>query len=352
MHRGIPLLVVLCIVNLLLATDATQKSVAQCPVENQIVSTLRQKHNVQIFKQPKITSETCAFEFRVHGTCCDDKDLRRVASEDKENVNKAVERTILEFTHFNGFLYKYTRVLKEIAFMPQATDSSTNLKNLMISRARNFIYKPEIRTLISTFEPYDDVEVQEFKTNTQKCWSKVVGARSSSLCFACSGRSHMFFKDGKANIPFNQCQALIKDCYQSLSMTIELLRQHKVLQELEEQTKDIDIEISDNKYNVQETQTIYNHILKSGLLNILDVYHPETSSAEDTAKLCGMFIKLRDTTFIETISQLFKTTEPWTVNFKLFPLSLKARSRTINSRIDDYDNGDDSKSKSASNWSV
>lgn len=52
----------------------------------------------------------------------------------------------------------------------------------------------------------------ELSLASKECWTKMSQIRGSALCSVCSGRSHVFFKNGKALIDYKTCTSVIGQC--------------------------------------------------------------------------------------------------------------------------------------------
>ena len=182
---------------------------------------------------PLNTTLICAKEFGTHGTCCDEYNLLNKAKDDDRDVGIAVKRVIEEFEHFNGFLFNYARRIKELAFLPEKKcDWAGNHRNQTIRKAKAFINQETTKQMFKQLKPFNKTEVDIFANSTKKCWNHMMHARNASLCFTCSGRSHVFFNKGLAKVDLGQCENIMNDCHTSLKMTMEFIRQYKDLAEV------------------------------------------------------------------------------------------------------------------------
>ena len=93
-----------------------------------------------MYSVPQKTKTICASEFGKYGSCCDYWTIQSVAKEDNRVIDQAVGRVIAEFTYLNGFLNKYARKVKELAFLPEIVDQSgVGFRNTAIRSAQIFI---------------------------------------------------------------------------------------------------------------------------------------------------------------------------------------------------------------------
>ena len=102
---------------------------------NHYLEILKSK-GLAIKNSPEKTTHICAKEFGTYGTCCNEYDLPYRAQNDDREVGNAVKRVIEEFEYFNGFLYKYARKIKELAFLPEEKCNwAGNYRNETIRKA-------------------------------------------------------------------------------------------------------------------------------------------------------------------------------------------------------------------------
>lgn len=132
----------------------------------------------------KASKQFCSGLWESENTCCDEKELRIFAGDDKSESNQAVRKILT------------------------ITNSTFNL----LQRIPQKKIKNEVKDmgLLKLFNNTEFVLGQ--KDNLQKCADYTIHIRNSALCSICSGQSEKYFKDGKAIIALDSCIEMATHC--------------------------------------------------------------------------------------------------------------------------------------------
>ncbi len=335
MKTKIALLLFLMTAGIHLVSSQAIPTNTSCPNTNSIITKL----NLHKLSTPVITDRVCASEFTKYGTCCDQWNLPYEALHDSNRVTPAVERLISEYKLFNGFLHKYFLLVKEQAFAPLENVHWVSYMNQRIQKAHEFVQREDVKAFFKAYsKEYDQADVDDYTTHTKKCWDHMMHMRNASLCAACSGRSNIFFTNGKANVSPNQCKALVDDCHVSFRKTIRFIESYKDLAAFNAISESsFDIQISAWKFNSDLSKAFYKKIEDDGIIPLLNNYDPATSAADVSNSICGKLLNLRDKTFAEHVQDLFTNNSPWTANRWSFNDWINTHRAEINAKIAQYD---------------
>ena len=145
----------------------------------------------------------------------------------------------------------------------------------------------------------------------------------------------------------------MNDCYRSLQMTIDFIKQYKDIALLTDYIKDVPIKFSLSKINLDKSKELYKLIQADGVLDYLHDYNPSTSPKIQTTCMCSKFMKLRETTFIQNVMFLFNGSEShWSIDGSVLPEAIQENIELINKKIAEYDQSLVLVPTPSSNWSV
>lgn len=298
----------------LLVSGATIRAqqAAVCTKANPFLSILQAKSGLQLYSSPMFNANICGAEFATYGTCCNHWQLPSIASNDEIEIRRYVDRLNNEYARFANNLPSIFLLLKQIAFTPKFP--WPHPFNDGVDKANVMINDPAIKQYFKDYGYIGARDSEEFKNANNACWNKLIKARHSSLCFSCSGRADVFFKDGKALISEATCQDFINTCNVALKKTVMFMRCLKDIVSISKQTYDLGVNLKcESHVQLSGPNTplaFWEVFAREGIPDLLQAYVNNPTSANAGA-VCGKFIKLRETTFIHQLAAVFTGESPW-----------------------------------------
>ena len=342
-----------CMILSICATAISSQSLSAyktgCPNNNPFITLLKFVPNK--YPTPKMGVQMCGTEWPTFGTCCDEWQLPAEVSEDKRILEEAVALYNTEIEKFKGVITKFYLYLKRFAMMPHKlwwTDFNNN-----IEKAHLILNRGSTLAFFNEFLSFDSIDIGRFKTANSQCWSEVLKARTSSLCFTCSGRSHLFFHANKAIVSENFCRQYMASCHYPLSVLVKFVKAMRSMKAIYEELEPLGLQLSiSSKINYHLAARYWDLFASDMVPQMLDNYNP-TTNPSNTIHLCDKFIKLRHTPFIVDIVQLISARgSDWTVHFWTYiEEHYNSNKALIDSKIAHWEALPKTISTTSSNWS-
>lgn len=243
----------------------------------------------------------CGKEWDVYGLCCHPWEIESHLNVDQGRLLNTSQKFIQFYSKLNSSLSTVFVALKKLALASPHQwfpDWATN-----INFAKSFLSKGENLYNFESYSTYgNDVLTSVYKTEMQKCWSDMVALRRASICSTCSGRSSVFFKDGKGMVADSFCQRSIKSCLKSLTMTFDMIKMLKWLSDINAQLAPHSIRMGvEGWFNTDKVKLAYNEIIS-------DQYHSSIESLATTQDrnlaihVCDKYFNLAKMPFITKLS--------------------------------------------------
>ena len=162
------------VASLVLSTHQSSSCMATNPFMHHLSSSGILK--VRIFDTPDTTATMnhCQAEWSTHGTCCDASDLVLASELDGKLIDANA-----------NMIVKAVSMVKWILV--------DKLNEIVAKRKQKM--NPVTEKQISDF--FSSHTYTNFNESTSKCWDFMKKQKTSALCSICSGRSSMYFDDGK-----------------------------------------------------------------------------------------------------------------------------------------------------------
>ena len=186
------------VASLVLSTYQSSSCMATNPFMHHLSSSGILK--VQIFDTPDTTSTMnhCQAEWSTHGTCCDASDLVLASELDGKLIDANANM-----------------IVKAVSMV----------KWILVDKLNEIVAKKKLKMNPVTEKQISDFfsshTYTNFNESTSKCWDFMKKQRSSALCSMCSGRSSIYFDDGKILVDRQVCRDTTDSCYaffESLTM--------------------------------------------------------------------------------------------------------------------------------------
>lgn len=196
------------------------QSSSNCSKKNPFLTHLYQR-GVDLYEDPQFHAAGCPSEWKAHGTCCNEQQLREYASKDQADITRAADLLMEHFLQFVQTMKPLYTLLSEMESNKEdrRRDNDLATKLLKSFDQNNLKYFASLMDLINSPE-----EMLKHKTETKTCWAKVTDMRKRALCETCSGRSEIFFEKNLAKISQKNCNDLMLACAKSFSFTVRFLK--------------------------------------------------------------------------------------------------------------------------------
>lgn len=179
---------------LLLAIVCTSVRTNSCMAMNPFLASLATSDSVkvQIYDQPRkdIPIDHCQAEWEKYGACCDQDDLILSNYLESRLIDLNVE-----------FLAKVVK------------DKAAALSSILIQTKSYFANHAPQSTKDKFKEIINSSHVVNFQENSKKCWDFMKAQRSSAICSICSGRSSIYFNQGKILVSQHTCLGAASKCH-------------------------------------------------------------------------------------------------------------------------------------------
>lgn len=166
-----------------------------------------------------------------------------------------------------------------------------------------------------------------FQQETSKCWKYMAFARSSSLCYMCSGNNYRYFLEGKAIITEDACNTMLDNCAVHFQESINIIEGTRIGIDLLAQRKEKASQSQNSSLAMfnktagliisTANQVLHNDIVNEELKKIesnLAIYLNKSTSETDKAAaakdLCFIFFRLRKVVFLGPASDVLLITVP------------------------------------------
>jgi hypothetical protein len=324
------LLILLCPTVLL---DQVPDTNLRCPTSNPYLDQFR--ISIELYDRPLMINSHCQGEWDSYGTCCNPDTLLNHQQKDTELINAALQSVNNNLIKFKQALESIQLLIMQEAVMPA---------DRVHPHIKEFQQKADCLTQDSRFKDYfkfitglTKQEFDRFLADNTACWQEMIRARSAALCSTCSGRSNQFFEGKRGIISEEYCSAILQTCSAPLKILLNLVIGIHEFHPLLTQLTDLGINSNLNDNINSASSDKYTEAIKSS--HILDAIKSfsstQTPEVGPKLVLCGSFLHLGSTTFVEYISELFRgTIDPLqTTQQPDVKTHIETHSRTIFKRL-------------------
>ena len=185
------------------------------PTKNPFLTSLAAQ-GVKLLPTAVSHDKHCKSEWSGYGTCCDVNDLieyTKKESSDFESKNKKLAWELNNLNFLVGWNVYMVSTIKD--FKP--------IKTLENGKKVKTLSPREIR--IKEFSKFSAIFHKNWAIlfiKKGKCIKKMNELRSASHCGTCSGRSEIFFNEGKAKMKESKCLQVIDQCHSYWNALIEI----------------------------------------------------------------------------------------------------------------------------------
>ena|SRR3990167_5440343 len=280
---------------------------AICLNNNTFISQLASA-DVGLLNQPLRTNSTCSFEFSQFGTCCSEKALVRFAKSKTDSLMADVAFMNAEYKKFQGVLSRAYSLLKRTAMAPLHRDNGR--WNTYIKGARKRLGD---RKFTRYFHHHiDSAENGDyFARENSKCWEMQAKARQVTLCYTCSGRSSHFFKNNKALISQETCDAFVKNCGYSLAALVKFIRSFELLPIISDRLNQLKVSLNfQEKLSFKNLVRYFSTFKREKIGKIIETAR-SLHLPEAKAQMCSKFLRLGEVPIISQMRTIFKSGAKW-----------------------------------------
>ena len=290
-----------------------------CKESNPFVSHLV-KLGVTVYEEPQTpASSHCQPIWSTQGACCEPESLVNYANADSEQIDKNINQMSLEFKGFIKYIKRLQQVLLSIVALKKF-DYAAYLGDKAAKRLKKLIYVVDKQLLhkqvFHTFQKHVHF-ARTFREENQKCWAKMSKLRNSALCSTCSGRSHQYFLNQKANMAEDTCQAVIDDCWKSFKFLNQYFTRMRYIARLKKLPKRFgkDLIIMEDKGIVylDRISKINRKFRQNNIFMLINTYDLSAANPSATQQiinrvltrtLCRRFIKIQGKTIIRRLDEV------------------------------------------------
>lgn len=287
-------LLAICLVGLLACGhSAKDQARMKCESKNPFLGQMRQDHEfkVGLHIEPVFEETTfCTQEWNEHGSCCQQSSLLRFYENELDKIKKS-----------------QAAIEDVISKIKKASDLIVD----SIKQKRNV--RGQLSEIKASFSDFSNNQIfSTFKKESSQCWDYMNYLRGSAICFTCSGRSEIFFKNNKILIAPETCLKAVANCKPFFSNL------RWITQSLDKLTKDSQLmrEDSSMKFLFNVTRELERHSPPKDLLSSFKTYterpDDEVTRGHAASAICSMIVNARKQPFItkmkigEKIKQAFK----------------------------------------------
>ena len=319
-----------------------------CPNSNPFIVSLNK--DVNLYTTPTKASFICGFEFSTYGSCCNPYQLGPYARNEAKYLQRDVERLNLEYKKFKDVIQELYKTWKRIALAPlHPTRQDWNQK---IQLARKLFDDPHVRQYFKQQLSIDTLSVKKFEEQNNACWAVHSKARDLALCFACSGRSNHFFRNGKALISQKACDAFVDQCASPLSVLVQFVSSLEFLPTIDAKLQEFDLYLNiDAKLKRTELKKYFETFRNENIEQL--ILTANTYIGEDIqAEMCSKFFRLKETPIISQMRPMFSSDGPWLIQLWDIKSHLNKNAAQIdaNERAYDAQTASAGSAPSTSNW--
>lgn len=247
-------------------------------------------------------ANTCGGEWAKFGVCCDPWKLSDHIQRNDRVMNDTVNNLIqIVIYSVNPTTQLFLR-LKQLTLA--APNSLYPQWGINIAFARSFL---ENVTNLVAFKEFNNTLSSEyksaFKSETLKCWSHMIKLRTSSLCQACSARSHVFFKDNKGLVSTETCVSSIRHCFSALKMTLKFIKLAKWLIDTFEKLKDHSIDTKAMSIGRNpDLKEVADSVSKIPIYHLIETYNlTQAENSTIAGEICHEYFNLAKPTYLQTM---------------------------------------------------
>ena len=243
-------------------------------------------------------SKVCIPEFKAYGFCCNEWSLTPHVSEDNRYLTTATEKLVSSYVVFDGYVNKLSTILKSLALLPQSTYDP--MINNAIAGAKTFLDNPINLDYLDTFKNFAS-DGPSFVASTRACWKKMAEFRQSTICQVCSGRSHVFFRNGKGMVEDTFCKELLDSCWNSLKSTLDMIKLFNWLVPVQPDLARFGVRIGSEAFVIPQKFEVVENLyegLKIDNLATLVTKTVDTSDIKKDVEICQRFLNLANKPYI------------------------------------------------------
>ena len=177
----------------------------QCADLNPFLREMVRLNKIAVVDEPVTVTSYCRSEWAEHGSCCQPQSAVHFAQVDSMHLTLITQAIAGAMSAQRKFLNKIRSDLKRwVEKSPLKAPEKTQIKQRFYSAIDSI---GEVKQAVHS-----------------KCWVTEFGRlRSASLCSTCSGRSNIFFKDGKALVTRDTCTKMVKNCFPSINQIVNFI---------------------------------------------------------------------------------------------------------------------------------
>ena len=260
---------------------------SSCAEQNPFLAELVKSRRIVPLDEPSKVENYCGGEWLAHGTCCQPESAVKFARVDKSTLSPIVTEVA------NSMKLQQT-ILSQLKddLLRWVDKSPLSIQDKHSSKNR----------FLDLLKAIGGIKVKIH----QKCWvDELTSLRSASLCSTCSGRSHEFFKDGKALVSQETCTSMMASCFGSIDQVVNFILAtqefYGLLRKLG-RSMSIDLDILKDS----SMKTIFEAINKRQISSTLKDYVNQGQNSNNPAAmtLCKEFMALHKDPFIFQIVDL------------------------------------------------
>lgn len=185
------------------------------PVASKYINSLVSS-GVTMLEAPDYTRKHCKGEWSLYGSKCNVADLEKHAEKDLKDIGASTKR--LKDTVLNIAKKLSVLLIPSTLFHHYHHHHHHHHPGMFISH--HLLHRRDIKRVRSLIRRF-----KEYSVAMDNCWVDTYQRmRSASLCFTCSSRAAMFFRDNqKVVVSQNACQYLVRSCARPLHDTLDVL---------------------------------------------------------------------------------------------------------------------------------
>jgi hypothetical protein len=199
-----------------------------CDFDNSYTRHLK-ANKVKLFPKPLLFNPgKCGNEWPLHGTCCNVKSIDQYDVMQRYAAVQLLDKSVQQVEKMSLAVTQYLQGFKSYL----ANEKLSEKKALYVENgSKNLLQEQKIELstrMLSILEPIRNwlwLHELPMIRNQETCVRKLQNVRSSSVCFSCSGRAHLFFTGNSLNVHEDTCRDLIKECSNSWWYLINYLDQ-------------------------------------------------------------------------------------------------------------------------------
>lgn len=308
MKKTLFLLFLACQLSLILsqtvpAQPANQTSPA-CNYTNPLINYIKSK-GVTFVKYAKyLNIPSCNYEWNLYGSCCNTPQLTTMVKNHLSQVDLMLKKAAIKFSKFQLYSSRLTTITRVVLQRTKFKIANSTT----IAKVQKTELQDELRRINSKYLPYiDDLfkSLNESKAanlkNQDYCVKLIASMRSSSVCYACSGRAPIFFTKGNLNLHENDCRGVISECSEAW---LNLLQFTNIATSLKESVVELGklLNINLMNYLASDASSAFDNLSSQrNLVGQLTGCYGGDCSLQTAQKICKPMISFKQPYYIERI---------------------------------------------------